>query len=65
MDEYITALCARDFKGASVQWFSENKFVMQKNFTEKRFFYWVEDNTSVSLRAKSGSYGGGVRDIDY
>lgn len=28
-------------------------------FTEKRFFYWVEDNTSVSLRAKSGSYGGG------
>ena len=28
-------------------------------FTEKRFFYWVKDNTSVSLRAKSGSYGGG------
>ena len=32
---------------------------MNECFTEKRFFYWVEDNTSVSLRAKSGSYGGG------
>ena len=38
---------------------------MNECFTEKRFFYWVEDNTSVSLRAKSGSYGGGVRNIDY
>lgn len=27
--------------------------------TEKRFFEWHEDDRSVSLRAKSGSYGGG------
>ena len=30
----------------------------QKIFAEKRFFEWHEDNLSVSLRAKSGSYGG-------
>ena len=30
-----------------------------KTFTEKRFFEWHEDEISVSLRAKSGSYGGG------
>ena len=28
-------------------------------YTEKRFFKWYEDEISVSLRAKSGSYGGG------
>ena len=28
-------------------------------FSEKRFFEWHEDTLSVSLRAKSGSYGGG------
>lgn len=27
--------------------------------TEKRFFEWHEDETSVTLRNKSGSYGGG------
>lgn len=26
--------------------------------TEKRFFKWVEDDISVSLRNRSGSYGG-------
>lgn len=29
--------------------------------TEKRFFEWYEDDKSVSLRASSGSYGGGQR----
>ena len=28
-------------------------------FAEKRFFEWHEDDRSVSIRAKSGSYGGG------
>lgn len=28
-------------------------------YSEKRFFEWHEDDRSVSLRAKSGSYGGG------
>ena len=28
-------------------------------YTEKRFFHWVEDEISVTLREKSGSYGGG------
>lgn len=27
--------------------------------TEKRFFEWHEDETSVTLRNKGGSYGGG------
>ena len=30
-----------------------------KTYSEKRFFEWHEDNLSVSLRAMSGSYGGG------
>ena len=30
-----------------------------KTYAEKRFFEWREDDLSVSLRAKSGSYGGG------
>ena len=30
-----------------------------KTYTEKRFFKWVEDEVAVSLRACSGSYGGG------
>lgn len=30
-----------------------------KTFTEKRFFLWVEDEVSVTLRERSGSYGGG------
>lgn len=30
-----------------------------KTLTEKRFFHWVEDDKSVTLRNKSGSYGGG------
>lgn len=29
--------------------------------TEKRFFKWYVDDISVSLRAKSGSYGGAAR----
>ncbi len=29
-----------------------------KTYTEKRFFEWHEDDVSVTLRAKSGSYGG-------
>ena len=32
---------------------------MSKSFTEVRFFKWQEDEVSVSLRARSGSYGGG------
>jgi len=32
---------------------------MTVTFAEKRFFKWVKDDKSVSLRAKSGSYGGG------
>ena len=30
-----------------------------KCYTEKRFFEWREDDISVSLRARSASYGGG------
>lgn len=30
-----------------------------KTYAEVRFFKWTEAETSVSLRAKSGSYGGG------
>lgn len=30
-----------------------------KTYTEKRFFEWHEDDVSVTLREKSGSYGGG------
>ena len=30
-----------------------------KCFPEKRFFYWVEDEVSVTLRARGGSYDGG------
>lgn len=30
-----------------------------KTFTEKRFFEWHEDEVSVTLRNRSGSYGGG------
>ena len=30
-----------------------------KTYAEKRFFKWQEDDVAVSLRAKSGSYGGG------
>lgn len=29
-----------------------------KTLTEKRFFEWHEDDISVTLRNKSGSYGG-------
>ena len=35
-----------------------------KTYAEKRFFEWHEDDVSVTLRNKSGSYGGG-RDTDY
>ena len=31
----------------------------QRTVTEKRFFQWYEDDVSVTLRSKSGSYGGG------
>ena len=30
-----------------------------KTYAEKRFFHWIEDDKSVSLRNRSGSYGGG------
>lgn len=30
-----------------------------KTFAEKRFFEWHEDDVAVTLRNKSGSYGGG------
>lgn len=30
-----------------------------KTYAEKRFFEWHEDNVSVTLRNKGGSYGGG------
>lgn len=30
-----------------------------KTVTEKRFFQWYEDDISVTLRSRSGSYGGG------
>lgn len=32
--------------------------MMMKTLTEKRFFEWHEDDVSVTLRNKSGSYGG-------
>ena len=32
---------------------------MMKTLTEKRFFDWREDDISVTLRNRSGSYGGG------
>ena len=32
--------------------------MMAKTVTEKRFFEWHEDEISVTLRNKSGSYGG-------
>lgn len=32
---------------------------MKKTLTEKRFFEWHEDDVSVTLRNKGGSYGGG------
>lgn len=32
---------------------------MKITLTEKRFFEWHEDDRSVTLRNKSGSYGGG------
>lgn len=32
-----------------------------KTLTEKRFFEWHEDDKSVTLRNKSGSYGGGAK----
>ncbi len=32
-----------------------------KTLTEKRFFEWHEDNVSVTLRNKGGSYGGGQK----
>lgn len=32
-----------------------------KTLTEKRFFEWHEDDVSVTLRNKGGSYGGAAR----
>ena len=34
---------------------------MKKTLTEKRFFEWHEDDVSVTLRNRSGSYGGAAR----
>lgn len=36
----------------------------QRTLTEKRFFEWHEDDTSVTLRNRGGSYGGG-RSVDH
>jgi len=36
----------------------------QTTLTEKRFFEWHEDDVSVTLRNKGGSYGGG-RSVDH
>ena len=33
----------------------------QTTLTEKRFFEWHEDDVSVTLRNKGGSYGGDLR----
>ncbi len=33
--------------------------MIEKTYTEKRFFEWHEDDVSVTLRNASGSYGGG------
>lgn len=35
------------------------KIKNEATLTEKRFFEWHEDDVSVTLRNKSGSYGGG------
>lgn len=32
-------------------------------YSEKRFFEWHEDEKSVSIRACSGSYGGGAKSL--
>lgn len=34
---------------------------MKKTLTEKRFFEWHEDDLSVTLRNKGGSYGGAAK----
>ena len=34
-------------------------------WTEKRFFEWHNDDVSVTLRNKGGSYGGGQRHWSY
>ena len=36
-----------------------------KTLTEKRFFEWHEDDVSVTLRNKGGSYGGGIGSIGH
>lgn len=36
-----------------------------KTLTEKRFFEWHEDEVSVTLRNRGGSYGGGERGTRY
>ena len=38
---------------------------MKKTLTEKRFFEWHEDDVSVTLRNRGGSYGGGFRGTRY
>ena len=37
----------------------------QTTLTEKRFFEWHEDEVSVTLRNKGGSYGGGQKCLSY
>ena len=37
----------------------------QTTLTEKRFFEWHEDDVSVTLRNRGGSYGGGERGARY
>ena len=60
MNDIITALCARDFKGASVQWFDENKFVLRKNDSS------IGSKTTQAYHsAQRADRMGGVRNIDY
>ena len=37
----------------------------QTTVTEKRFYEWYEDDISVTLRHRSGSYGWGVRSVSH
>ena len=45
-------------EGISRWWFLK---MNQTTLTEKRFFEWHEDDISVTIRNKGGSYGGGQK----
>ena len=44
--------------GATCQLYLKLQKMKQITLTEKRFFQWHEDDVSVTLRNRSGSYGG-------